>query len=288
MGTLLKYEFRRSRIIFLGIAAITLFVEILYLIGWGFKIKPLFAIGLIGGILCLALGATAILLYGVIMFNDDISKKPGYLLFSTPRSSAQIVGAKLLMTLLALLGISILFFLLIALDVWLGLERSGTSIVTFLSMIDTSVTEAGMKEAIFNGYNIFGLCMYILSSIISFVFNVIVAYVVMVLLKTIMGNQKGRTMLGIILWFVITNAISTLSGFISMWLTPNRMNDEITVAEVLVGTGGVTFSSVNTIEEFLHTIFHPAMYLPPMIICIICCAIGYWLTTWMIDKKLSV
>ena len=46
------------------------------------------ALGIIGGVLCLAFGAMAILLYGVIMFNDDISKKPGYLLFSTPRSAA--------------------------------------------------------------------------------------------------------------------------------------------------------------------------------------------------------
>lgn len=36
MGTLLKYEFRRSRVIFLGIAAVTILFEALYLIGWFF------------------------------------------------------------------------------------------------------------------------------------------------------------------------------------------------------------------------------------------------------------
>ena len=82
MGTLLKYEFCRSRTIFLGIIGVTLLIELVYLIGFFTKIKALFAVGLTGGILCLALGAAAILLYGVIMFNDDISKKPGYLLFS--------------------------------------------------------------------------------------------------------------------------------------------------------------------------------------------------------------
>lgn len=101
MGTLLKYEFRRSRVIFLGIIGVTLLVELLYLVGWCFKLETPLLLGIIGGVLCLAFGAMAILLYGVIMFNDDISKKPGYLLFSTPRSAAQIVGAKLLMTLLA-------------------------------------------------------------------------------------------------------------------------------------------------------------------------------------------
>lgn len=277
MGTLLKYEFRRSRMIFLGIAAITFFVEILYLIGWCFEIKPLFTIGLIGGILCLCLGTTAVLLYGVIMFNDDISKKPGYLLFSTPRSAAQIVGAKLLMTLFALLGVSILFFLLIGLDFILFLRESGMTIVSLISLIDSSVTEAGLKDAIFNSYNIFGLCMYIFSSVISFLFNVIIAYVVIVMLKTVMGQQKGRTILGIILWFVITNAISSLAGFISLWTAPDGMLES-----------EVSFSSAQMIQEFLHTFFHPAMYLPTMLISLIFGVGGYLLTTWMIEKKLSV
>lgn len=49
MGTLLKYEFRRSRTIFLGIIGVTLLIELLYLIGWCFEINILLAIGLIGG-----------------------------------------------------------------------------------------------------------------------------------------------------------------------------------------------------------------------------------------------
>ena len=48
MGTLLKYEFRRSRTIFLGIIGVTLLIELLYLIGWCFEINILLAIGLIG------------------------------------------------------------------------------------------------------------------------------------------------------------------------------------------------------------------------------------------------
>ena len=69
MGTLLKYEFRRSRTIFLGIIGVTLLVELVYLVGFFTKVQALFTVGLIGGILCLALGAVAILLYGVIMFK---------------------------------------------------------------------------------------------------------------------------------------------------------------------------------------------------------------------------
>ena len=39
MGTLLKYEFRRSRVIFLGIIGVTLLVELLYLVGGASSLK---------------------------------------------------------------------------------------------------------------------------------------------------------------------------------------------------------------------------------------------------------
>lgn len=283
MGTLLKYEFRRSRTIFLGIIGVTLLIELLYLIGWCFEIDTLLAIGLIGGILCIAFGAMAILLYGVTLFNDDISKKPGYLLFSTPRSAAQIVGSKLLMTLFALLGITILFSLLISLDVFLALQRSGTSIVAVLSMFDASITENGLKSVVFNAYNFLGMAMYLLSTVISFVFNVITAYVVIVLLKTIMGNQKGRTILGVILWFAIINAFSMLGGLFTTHLASGLNNEG-----KIMFTQESGLSSTVFLGDFLHVLFQPAIYLPTMLLCIAGSVAGYLLTVWMMNRKLSV
>ena len=283
MGTLLKYEFRRSRTIFLGIIGVTLLIELLYLIGWCFEINILLAIGLIGGFLCIAFGAMAILLYGVIMFNDDISKKPGYLLFSTPRSAAQIVGSKLLMTLFALLGITILFSLLVSLDVFLALQRRGTSIVAVLSMFDASITENGLKSVVFNAYNFLGMAMYLLNTVISFVFNVITAYVVIVLLKTIMGNQKGRTILGVILWFAIINAFGMLGGLFTTHLASGLNNEG-----QIMFTQESGLSSTVFLEDFLHVLFQPAMYLPTMLPCIAGSVAGYLLTVWMMNRKLSV
>lgn len=277
MSKLLKYELRRSRLIFSGIAAITLFMEIIYLIGYCFDIEALFGIGLIGGILLICFSATAILLYGVLMFNDDISKKPGYLLLSTPRSSAQIIGAKLLMTLFALIGTAILFFLLITFDVWLALRDAEMSFLTFFSMLDASITKDAVLGAIFNGYNLFGLCMYILTGIITFVSNVIVAYIIIVMTKTIMNLQKGRAIIGVILWFVITNVISSIAGFISMGIMELDTTNEVDLVNTIDG-----------LEFFMQTMFSPAMYLPTMLLSIACCIGGFILTKWMMDKKLSV
>ncbi len=279
MGKLLKYEFRRSRLIFAGITAITLFMEILYLIGYCFEIDTLFGIGLLGGILLICLSTTAILLYGVFMFNDDISKKPGYLLFSTPRSSAQILGAKLLMTLFALIGTSILFVLLISFDVWLALREAELSFLEFFQLFDESITKDAVLGAIFNGRNFFGVCMYILASIISFVTNVIVAYVMIVLTKTIMGKQKGRGILGVILWFVVTNVISSIGGFISMGIMHDKGNSD-TYIDI--------DDSIEMLDFTMETLFSPAMWLPSMLVCVASCVGGFLLTKWMMDKKLSV
>lgn len=281
MGTLLKYEFRRSRMIFLAIVGFTLFVELIYLIGWGFHIDTLTTIGVIAGIICVALGSMAVLLYGVILFNDDISKKPGYLLFSTPRSSAQIVGAKLLMTLFTMVGLSILFTLLIGLDIMLALERSGTTLIETLRLIDANVTEAGMQEVIFNGHNAVGLCMWILTSVVSFVFSVIVAFVVIVLTRTIMGAQKGRTLLAVVLWIVITNGVSMLGSLFSGFFMASM---EENMATVMIGDS----VTVEFVDSMLQTLFHPALYLPTLILSVVCSVIGYLLTTWMVEKKLSI
>lgn len=216
----------------------------------------------------------AILLYGVILFNDDISKKPGYLLFSTPQSAAQIICTKLLMTLLALIGLFFVFFVLIGLDIWLVLARNGTSILAMLQEIDASITEAGIKEVLFNGYNLFRLCMYILTSIFSFVFEVIVAYTMIVLTKTIIRNQKDRTILAILFWIIISSAVSNISAFISAALAPEIESYSVYTTE--------------TMGIYLHAVFHPAMYLPGMILTILCGIGGFALTTWLIDKKLSL
>ncbi len=278
MGTLLKYEFRRSRLIYLSIVGITIFMELLYLIGWGFQIDTLLGIGLLGGIVCIALGASAILLYGILQFHGDISKRQGYLLFATPRSARQIVLAKLLLTLLALIGISILFGVLIGLDIALALQRSGETLLSIMKALDPSVTAEQCREVFLTPYNIVGLIMTILTSIFSFVFQVVIAYLVITALKTIMGNQKGRLLLAIIAWFVITNGISTIGGFI----TGAFLNHEF--GNTILNTS----SLMDTLSLLLQMFFHPAFYLPSLILYILCSIAGFWGTTWLMDKKMSL
>lgn len=82
-----------------------------------------------------------------------------------------------------------------------------------------------------------------------------------------------------ILWFAITNAFNLLGGLITTQLASGLDEGNEVV---------VTQSSTLFLSTSLHTLFQPAMYLPTMILCIIGSIAGYWLTTWIIEKKLSV
>ena len=150
-------------------------------------------------------------------------------------------------------------------------------------MFDASITESGLKDVLFNGYNFFGLAMYILNMVISFIFQVIAAYVVITLLKTVMGNQKGRTILAVILWFVIINAVSMLGGLFTTHLASGLNNEG-----KIMFTQESGLSSTVFLGDFFHVLFQPAMYLPTMLLCIAGSVAGYLLTVWMMEKKLSV
>ena len=276
MKYLLKYEFRRARLALLGITAITLFLEMVYLLGYLLDINALFTLGLFGGILVIACSTMAILLYGVFMFNEDISKKPGYLLFSTPRSHAQILASKLLMILFALIGTSILFTLCIGFDIFLAIQKEDMSLLSFFAFFDPSITKNAVLGTIFNLPNYIGMGMYVLSTIAEFLMQVMVAYLLIVLTKTMMGNQKGRGILGVILWIVITNVISSIGGFISTALLSLSEQDS-------------SFSnSIDALNGIMEMLFSPVMYLPSMLISIGCCIGGFCITKWMMDKKLSL
>ena len=98
-----------------------------------------------------------------------------------------------------------------------------------------------------------------------------------------MGNQKGRTILAVILWFVIINAVSMLGGLFTTHLASGLDNE----GEIML-TQESGLSSTVFLGDFLHVLFQPAMYLPTMLLYIAGSVAGYLLTVWMMEKKLSV
>ena len=276
MSKLLKYEFRRSRTIFLGIAGIAVIINAIFLIGYALDIDSLFSIGLISGILCIGFGSTAVLIFSVINFNEDISKRQGYLLFSIPRSNKQIIGAKLITTLIAFAGLTILFAILISIDLAYSIYQNGSHYVGVLQVMfwDTTLTGEELYKTLFTASHFLGVCLIILDYIFSFLCKVVLAYLAIVLTKTLLGNRKGRIFLALVIWCAATFGLSLLGNVLTAFF--------------LVDYNTTNYSAIDSIASITDYFCQSALYLPTILVNIVACIGGFFLTDWLTNKKLSL
>ena len=113
MLKLMKYEFRKSASSKLILLVLTAVFELAFLGGVFFKGYNLMGTGMMFLILCAFFGVFYIGLEGIMTLYRDLNSKQSYMLFLTPKSSYEILGAKILEN-----GISILmagaFFIVLA------------------------------------------------------------------------------------------------------------------------------------------------------------------------------
>ena len=109
MFKMLKYEYRRGIFSLFVIFAAFLVEEAFFL--WATYSHEENYIGLSMGLYFMLSFAcyVFVLIRGVYIFNHDLKNKDGYMVFMTPISSYQIVGAKLLCTLLTGVTLLVMF-----------------------------------------------------------------------------------------------------------------------------------------------------------------------------------
>ncbi len=246
------------------------------LLGWMFEIESLFTIGLLGCLACIGFGSASVLIFSVVNFNEDISKRQGYLLFSTPRSTKQIIGAKLLMTFFTFAGLSILFAILLSVDLVYAAHRYGASILEFLRDIffDESLTGEALYKTLLTPKNILGLFMFLCNYIFSFLLSVVLAYIAIVLTKTLLGNSKGRIILAFVFWCIASFVLNYISTAISSIFTAENLTTSYTLLDSVVTVTG--------------SILAPTNALPSLLIDLAACIGGFFLVDWLVDKKLSL
>ena len=130
MGKLFKYEFRKTwamKLIILGLAAIA---EIAFLAGVFLRNSAGNTDGLIATtaviLAFLAMGGVMLIgIQSVMTLHRDMNTKQGYMLYMTPKTSYQILGAKMAENGLSLALAGAFFFLLGFLDVTLLLSKLG-------------------------------------------------------------------------------------------------------------------------------------------------------------------
>ena len=88
---------------FLVTVAIIAITELLFLIGYYGNFETPFVISMILAFLIFIGGFFAAMVFSFMLYYNDISKKPGYLLFMTPQSTAKIIASKLLVGFIGLI-----------------------------------------------------------------------------------------------------------------------------------------------------------------------------------------
>ena len=98
MLKLLKYEFRKALASFLTLIGITVGIEAYFLVSLFSDKENHVAISM--AMLVFLTFATAIFVFirGVASYSNELRSKSSYLLFSIPKSTAQILGSKYLYT----------------------------------------------------------------------------------------------------------------------------------------------------------------------------------------------
>ena len=125
MLKLMKYEFRKTGFSKLILLVVTLVAELAFLLGVFQEKDRLLATGIMILYLCAVIGIAYIGLESVLALHRDLNTKQSYMLFLTPHSSYEILGAKVLENGISILITGIFFALVAALDVLIATLNMG-------------------------------------------------------------------------------------------------------------------------------------------------------------------
>lgn len=122
MLKLMKYELRKTAFSKLVLLVITAVAEIAFLIGVFWKKDNILAMGIIFLVMCTIFGVIYIGIESVNVLHRDLNTKQSYMLFLTPKSSYQILGAKILENGISIIMAGAFFAALAAIDVTVALH----------------------------------------------------------------------------------------------------------------------------------------------------------------------
>ena len=251
MWTLMKYEFRKTwftKVIFLVMTALA---EIAYLAGLYGKNDDVMGTGILFLVLLTVGGILVIGLESVVTLYRDMNTKQAYMLFMTPHSDYAILGAKVLECTLSILLASAFFFALGTLDITLLFAREGqlNMIWKQIQQVLASVTVNGRPLEI----NLLSFACALLNLTGAWISTVTMAYLAVVIMAALLNGKKYNGVLSFLVFLALNIGVSRL---------------------VSAMTGGIQ----NTMTLMAA---YGAIY------CVLA-GVMYFITAWIMEKKLSV
>ena len=232
MSKLLKYEIRKTAFAKLVVLGITLVLEAVFLVGLALGERQ-FAQDMVGVstallVLTAIFGVLFIGLQSVLVLHQDMNTKQGYMLFMTPRSSYEILGAKVLEQGFSILLAGSFFFLLGFLDLTLIAARHGE-----FQKLQELIQDMIRSFDIPIDLTLTGVAAMIFSSLASWFASIITFYCADIISSSLLNGKRFNGLLT----FALVILMNTL-----MSLLINRLPDMKTVTQSLVLNGAVSIA----------------------------------------------
>lgn len=218
MGKLLKYEFRKSRMIHIITLIIIGSLELFFLAGIAFKKDTITAVGALLLTLASLFVPTLICIASAVSLHSDMTNKRGYMLFMTPRNSYQILGAKVIENTVCVVLGNAMIVALGFLDVTILFARFD-SLETFWNLMSEILKEfAGLQISV--------------SAVIAFFFNAICTmlcttvtiYFSDVLASSLLHGRKISWLLAVAFFFTF-NILMVVAG--NLIFKPSLIPDDV-------------------------------------------------------------
>ena len=208
MLKLMKYELRKTAFSKLVLLVITAVAEIAFLIGVFWKKDNILAMGIIFLVMCTIFGVIYIGIESVNVLHRDLNTKQSYMLFLTPKSSYQILGAKILENGISIIMAGAFFAALAAIDVTVATLYIGgllASWIVFIVNADLSVILSASVLAGKKGSGIAGFLIFlVISSVIGKLLDLI----------PVLKSMELTFVLYIAASFAIAAVLYVISGWI--------------------------------------------------------------------------
>lgn len=209
MLKLMKYEVRKTLFSKIVLLVITAAVEVLYLLGVFMKHEDLLAWGIIGLGCCGLIGIFYIGIESLVVFHRDLNTKQSYMLFLTPKSSYQVLGAKVLENGLSIFLAGAFFAAVTAVDATVAILYIGglRELLDFLHNVALSVeinVDITAVQAVLTFFLVLAGWLQML----------VVGDLAIVLSATVFSGKKFSGAVSFILYMVISFALGRLVNLI--------------------------------------------------------------------------
>ena len=210
MLKLMKYEFRKTMFSKLILLVITAVAELAYLAGVFLKWDNGMGIGVGGLALCGIIGIFYIGVESLIVFQRDLNTKQSYMLFLTPRTSYQILGAKILENGISIFLTGAFFAALAAIDFTIGILYIG-GLKEFLDILAQAARYISVEIQIEPGQAL----LFFASILTSWLMMIVIGNLAIVLSATVFAGKKFSGIVSFLLYMVITWASGKVLDLIS-------------------------------------------------------------------------